>query len=120
MSAMVDERTPLTAPRRDPEAAARHAHAGGTKRAAGTTNDARHTVSYKYANLCVLGGCCVVALMVLGVAKLGPAGVRRVYLEHFGGIEDVSPEALAILNCNKAVNRVQPSVYLLGVQKAWW
>ena len=117
MSAMVDERTPLTAPPRDPEAAARRAHAGGTRRAAGTTNAARHTASY--ANLCVLSGCCVVALMVLGVAKLGAPGVRRLYLDHFGGIADVSPEALAILNCNKAVNRVQPSVYLLGVQKAW-
>lgn len=102
---VADERTPLTAAAA-PDDAARDGKRSGRSGNASTT-------TLRVGVFAMLA----MVLLVVGGPRCVPAA-RRIYLEHFGSLDDVSDEAKAILNCKEDVNRVQPSVYLLGVQKA--
>ena len=66
-----------------------------------------------------LGVLAVVATTMTFVSSgaWGASGVRLYLLKCFGSVENISDKALKLLNCRQEVNRVQPSVYLLGVQK---
>ena len=69
-----------------------------------------------FTRLTVLLTVAFAACLLVVSGALNYPTARMYYLMMFGSLEDVSERALAIMNCN--TNRVQPSVYLLGVQKA--